>query len=354
MKDCFVGFDTSNYTTSVAVCDREGRVVANLKAPLPVKDGERGLRQSDALFAHTRNLPALTDRLGEILREGDLRPVAVGVSAKPRDVEGSYMPCFLAGIAAAHSFAAACSVPIYEVSHQNGHVMAALYSADALSLLERESFLAFHVSGGTTEVLLIDPREAGFSVTLVGETADINAGQAIDRVGVALGLSFPCGRELERLASLYSGRLSSRPVCVRDGRCSLSGVENLALRLWNETGDPSADGGKVGEHAAQPSCVDIESACALCLFLDGFLRLLFGADEQNVLALGCQLTNEAVCFFELLDALLQVDDVDTVSLGEDVLRHLGVPSSGLVTEVNAGLQELFHRNYCHFVFLLRF
>lgn len=240
MKDCFVGFDTSNYTTSVALCDREGRVLANLKAPLPVKDGERGLRQSDALFAHTRNLPALTDRLGEILREGDLRPVAVGVSAKPRDVEGSYMPCFLAGIAAAHSFAAACSVPIYEVSHQNGHVMAALYSADALSLLERESFLAFHVSGGTTEVLLIEPWEAGFSVTLVGETADINAGQAIDRVGVALGLSFPCGRELERLASLYSGRLSSRPVCVRDGRCSLSGVENLALRLWNETGDPSA------------------------------------------------------------------------------------------------------------------
>ena len=240
MRDCFVGFDTSNYTTSVALCDREGRVVANLKAPLPVKDGERGLRQSDALFAHTRNLPALTDRLGEILREGDLRPAAVGVSAKPRDVEGSYMPCFLAGLAAAHSCAAACSVPIYEVSHQNGHVMAALYSADALSLLERESFLAFHVSGGTTEVLLIDPREAGFSVTLVGETADINAGQAIDRVGVALGLSFPCGRELERLASLYSGRLSSRPVCVRDGRCSLSGVENLALRLWNETGDPSA------------------------------------------------------------------------------------------------------------------
>ena len=240
MKDCFVGFDTSNYTTSVAVCDCEGRVLANLKAPLPVKEGERGLRQSDALFAHTRNLPALTDRLGEILREGDLRPAAVGVSAKPRDVEGSYMPCFLAGIAAAHSFAAACSVPIYEVSHQNGHVMAALYSADALSLLERESFLAFHVSGGTTEVLLIEPKEAGFSVTLVGETADINAGQAIDRVGVALGLSFPCGRELERLASLYSGRLSSRPVCVRDGRCSLSGVENLALRLWNETGDPSA------------------------------------------------------------------------------------------------------------------
>ena len=239
MKDCFVGFDTSNYTTSVALCDREGRVLANLKAPLPVKAGERGLRQSDALFAHTKNLPDLTDRLGELLRELDLCPVAVGVSSRPRDAEGSYMPCFLAGVAAAHSFAAARGLPLYEFSHQNGHVMAALYSADRLSLLSGDPFLAFHVSGGTTEALWVEPREEGFSVTLVGETADINGGQAIDRVGVAMGLSFPCGRELERLAASYTGKIPSRPVCVRDGRCSLSGVENIAMRLWKDTNDKS-------------------------------------------------------------------------------------------------------------------
>lgn len=239
MKDCFVGFDTSNYTTSVALCDREGRVLANLKAPLPVKAGERGLRQSDALFAHTKNLPGITDRLSEILRERELEPVAVGVSSKPRDAEDSYMPCFLAGVAAAHAFGAAKGLPLYEFSHQNGHVMAALYSADRLSLLGGDPFLAFHVSGGTTEALLIEPKAEGFSVTLVGETADINAGQAIDRVGVALGLSFPCGRALEGLASSYVGEIPSRPVCVREGRCSLSGVENIAMRLWKDTEDAS-------------------------------------------------------------------------------------------------------------------
>lgn len=233
MTDCYVGFDTSNYTTSVAVCDRDGRVLANLKAPLPVKAGQKGLRQSDAVFEHVRNLPRLTAQLGVLLAESELRPVAVGVSATPRDAEGSYMPCFLSGKAAASAFAAARNLPLYEFSHQNGHVMAALYSSGREELM-KDRFLAFHVSGGTTEALLCEPREVGFSIRLVGETSDINAGQAIDRVGVAMGLSFPCGRELEALAASYEGKVYRHPVCVRDGRCSLSGVENIALRLLSE------------------------------------------------------------------------------------------------------------------------
>ena len=233
MTDCYVGFDTSNYTTSVAVCDRDGRVLANLKAPLPVKAGQKGLRQSDAVFEHVRNLPRLTAQLGVLLAEGELRPVAVGVSATPRDAEGSYMPCFLSGKAAASAFAAARNLPLYEFSHQNGHVMAALYSSGREELM-KDRFLAFHVSGGTTEALLCEPREVGFSIRLVGETSDINAGQAIDRVGVAMGLSFPCGRELEALAASYEGKVYRHPVCVRSGRCSLSGVENIALRLLSE------------------------------------------------------------------------------------------------------------------------
>ena len=237
MQGCYIGFDTSNYTTSAAICTEDGRVIANCKRPLPVKEGERGLRQSDAVFAHVRNLPSLTEELGRVLAEEGLTPLAVGVSTRPRDAEGSYMPCFLAGRAAAGAFAAARDLPIYEFSHQNGHIMAALYSSGAAERLTRAPFLAFHVSGGTTEALLVTPKETDFSVCLVGETDDINAGQAIDRVGVALGLSFPCGRELERLASQYQGKIYRHPVCVREGRCSLSGVENIALRLWRETGD---------------------------------------------------------------------------------------------------------------------
>lgn len=235
MTDCFVGFDTSNYTTSIAVCAEDGRILANLKKPLPVREGARGLRQSDAVFEHTRNLPALSERLRDVLAREGLRPAGVGVSVRPRDAEDSYMPCFLAGKSAAYAFAAARVVPVREFSHQNGHVMAALYSCGEMERLGATPFLAFHVSGGTTEALMAQPDETGFRLILVGETDDLNAGQLIDRVGVAMGLSFPCGKEMEELASAYRGKIHRHPVCVREARCSLSGAENIALKIWKET-----------------------------------------------------------------------------------------------------------------------
>ena len=258
MKKCYVGFDTSNYTTSAAVCDGDGRIVANLKIPLPVKQGQRGLRQSDAVFEHVRNLPPLMEKLSEALEGYD--PVAVGVSVRPRDAEGSYMPCFLSGKSAAYAFAAARNIPVCELSHQNGHIMAALYSAGKTQLLGCERFIAFHVSGGTTEALLVTPKENGFFVELVGNTADINGGQAIDRVGVAMGLDFPCGAALERLAAEYEGSILKRAVCVRDGICSLSGVENIAMKLYGETGDKRAVAAFVFDflgRTLEKMCVDI-------------------------------------------------------------------------------------------------
>ena len=240
MTDCTVGFDTSNYTTSIAVATLDGEVVANLKTPLRVKEGQRGLRQSDALFEHTRNLPELTDRLGALLSGEGLRPVAVGVSATPRDAEGSYMPCFLAGVSAAHSFASGVNARLYNFSHQNGHIMAAAYSSGEAERLLSAPFVAFHVSGGTTEALYVSPEVEGFSVKLVGETDDINGGQLIDRVGVMMGLSFPAGREMEGLAAEYMGKIYKHPVCVREGRCSLSGGENIAAKIYGRDGDRQA------------------------------------------------------------------------------------------------------------------
>ena len=240
MKKCYVGFDTSNYTTSAAVCDENGVVVANLKIPLPVKEGNRGLRQSDAVFEHVRNLSELSHMLKEALV--GYNPVAVGVSTRPRSVEGSYMPCFLSGKAAANAFAAAADIPVLEFSHQEGHIMAAMYSSGEEEYLSAQGrFLAFHVSGGTTELLLVETSGRGeeIKVTLVGETEDINAGQAIDRVGVSMGLDFPAGREMELLASGYSGKLPKHKACVKNGNCCLSGVENIATKLYSESGDKS-------------------------------------------------------------------------------------------------------------------
>ena len=235
-KKCFVGIDTSNYTTSIAVCDFDGAVIANFKAPLTVKSGERGLRQSDAVFAHTKNIPELMQELSSLLVEYSV--VSVGVSATPRRGQGSYMPCFLSGISAAYSFAATNQIPVYETAHQNGHVMAALYSSGKTEELLKNRFLAFHVSGGTTEVLLITPKDGVdvFDIELVGETEDINAGQAIDRTGVMLGLDFPAGRELEKLATSYQGSLEKRKTSVKNCCCNLSGVENIAKKLY-ESGE---------------------------------------------------------------------------------------------------------------------
>lgn len=235
MADCYVGFDTSNYTTSAAVVTADGTVAANLKVPLPVKPGEVGLRQSEAVFSHVKNLPGLLEKLSAVL--SGQRVLGVGVSAKPRDAEASYMPCFLSGVAAATAFAVGCGAPLLRFSHQNGHIMAALASSGEAERFLGRRFGAFHVSGGTTEMLSVTPRGNDFTAELVGGTADLNAGQAVDRIGVALGLSFPCGPALERLAGENTKKIPTPVVSVRDGVCNLSGLENKALALYRESGD---------------------------------------------------------------------------------------------------------------------
>lgn len=275
MKTCFVGIDTSNYTTSAAVCDGEGKIIANLKAPLPVSEGERGLRQSDAVFAHIKNIPMLMEQLSDALH--GYTPLAVGVSVSPRDAEGSYMPCFLAGKSAAYAFASGRGIPVYSFSHQNGHIMAALYSSGRLDLLGRDAFLAFHVSGGTTEALLVTPNDTGFSVELVGSTADVNGGQAIDRVGVAMGLTFPCGRELEALAASFEGTIYKHPVCVRDGVCNLSGVENIAAKLYADTGDKRATAAFVFDFIGRT----LERMCADIMKKHGDMPVVFAGGVMS-------------------------------------------------------------------------
>lgn len=229
-----LGIDTSNYTTSVALVSTEGDLIANIKEPLPVKEGERGLRQSDAVFAHIKNIPLCMTGLAEYLVNKEI--VAVGVSDKPRNQEGSYMPCFLSGVASARSIATALNVPLYTFSHQCGHVMAALFSSGRMDLCDKE-FAAFHISGGTTEFVRISPDSNGFNATLIGGTKDLNAGQIIDRIGVYVGLTFPCGPELERLALSYCGKRRRVKPSLDATYVNLSGLENLALKLYKETDD---------------------------------------------------------------------------------------------------------------------
>ena len=215
-----LGLDTSNYTTSAAVFD--GADGCNAGRLLAVRPGELGLRQSDALFQHVKQLPAL---LEELEGRGLLRDLkAVGASTRPRAVEGSYMPCFLAGESQGRALAAALGVPFFACSHQQGHLAAAAWSAGRTDLLDGP-FLAWHLSGGTTELLLAEPEGGSVSARVIGGTSDLAAGQLIDRTGVLLGLRFPAGKALDALAE-QSRREACFSVRVREGRFSLSGVEN--------------------------------------------------------------------------------------------------------------------------------
>lgn len=233
-----LGLDTSNYTTSTAVLDTETGEICQEKQLLPVKAGEAGLRQSDAVFHHTRQLPELMERQADALAKGQLESVAA--SARPRNTKGSYMPCFLVGLGTARAVAAATGVPLHTTSHQIGHVLAALYSAKQLSLI-KQPFLAFHVSGGTTDSLYCEPDDTELlKITPCGTSLDLKAGQAVDRVGLMLGLHFPCGGELEKMAA-KSSRIwrNLRPV-VKGMDCCFSGLENQC-RTMLEHGVPPED-----------------------------------------------------------------------------------------------------------------
>ena len=229
-----LGIDTSNYTTSAAVFDgTEGHNAGRL---LAVRPGELGLRQSDALFQHVKALP---DRLAELERAGWLEGLsAVGVSTRPRAVEGSYMPCFLAGESTARSLSLALGLPCYPFSHQQGHLAAAAWSAGRMDLLDRP-LLAWHLSGGTTELLYVEPEGAAMRAEAIGGTSDISAGQLIDRAGVLLGLDFPAGKALDALSE-EQGPMAGFPVKLNGLTFSLSGMENKVKALA-EGGRPQGE-----------------------------------------------------------------------------------------------------------------
>ena len=223
-----LGIDTSNYTTSVALYDEKN--CFEEKQLLPVKPGERGLRQSDALFHHTKALPYLLENL---FKKCAVKPDRVGFSSRPRNAPGSYMPCFLAGESAARAVGAAFSLPVYEFSHQEGHIMAALYSSGNLKLCKKE-FIAFHISGGTTEMLLVKPgTDTLFETQILGKTLDLNFGQAIDRIGVKMGFGFPCGKKIEQLALKSDKQFNTHPV-IKGFDCCVSGLENKCLEMLSQ------------------------------------------------------------------------------------------------------------------------
>lgn len=220
-----LGIDTSNYKTSVAITDTEGNIICDLRRFLTVKEGEKGLRQSDALFQHIRNLPELFE---EAMGGHNYRIAAIAFSSRPRPVKDSYMPVFLAGESCGRNLAAVMGVPFFAFSHQEGHIEAIKSFSKHK---DRQQLLACHFSGGTCEMLRVNTAHNGYDIDITGGSKDISFGQVIDRTGVQLGMGFPAGEEMDRLA-LESEKVSEAltAVKVKDGWLNLSGIDTQIKR----------------------------------------------------------------------------------------------------------------------------
>ena len=228
-----IGFDTSNYTTSIAYFD--GSDGLNCSKLLPVKPGELGLRQSDAVFQHIKSLPELSGRLFSHISADSI--TAVGVSTRPRAVEGSYMPCFMVGYSHAKLLADSLGVPLMEYSHQQGHIAASVWSGSRMDLIHQDH-LAWHLSGGTTELLYVDTSNGQICCTKIGGTSDISVGQLIDRTGQLLQLPFPSGKHIDSLSAGASLNAMFRVKC-KESEFSISGVQNKVQQFYEQHLDAS-------------------------------------------------------------------------------------------------------------------
>lgn len=284
-----LGIDTSNYTTSAALFDTETGEIRQSKKLLPVKKGELGLRQSDAVFHHTKQLPDVVKLLFE---DCNAVPSAVGVSVRPRNAEGSYMPCFLCGEGLADAIGSVNHIPVYKTSHQVGHILAALYSAGKLDFIGKR-FIAFHISGGTTDCLLAEPdTEDVIKVTELGTSLDLKAGQAVDRVGLMLGLSFPCGKQLEALAEKSTAQFKIRPV-LKDGNCCLSGLENKCRKMLDDGESPE----NTAMYCLQYVCETVRGMARYALEKQGDMPVVFAGGVMSDKIIRSQLERDFEAYF---------------------------------------------------------
>lgn len=294
MIDSYVlGIDTSNYTTSVSLYNLASGEVLSVRKLLPVKEGQLGLRQSDAVFHHTQQLPQL---IGELFASFDKKPhiLAIGASSAPRGQVSSYMPCFTVGTGTASVLSTALDVPLYHFSHQAGHIASAIYSSKKYELFDSR-FVAFHVSGGTTEAVLVEPDENSvFKTTPIARSLDLHAGQAIDRIGVRMGLNFPCGKELEKLALACDEKVSVKP-CVKGCDCCLSGIENICTTML----DKGASKEKTALTCLKFISMSLEKMCLEIIAKYGSMPVLFAGGVMSNSIIKEDLSRNMNCVFAL-------------------------------------------------------
>ncbi len=229
-NNIIIGFDTSCYTTSIAAISLDKEVILNKKILLKVKKDSKGLRQSEAVFQHVNNLGELGNSINETLKKYNI--IGVCASSKPRPLDNSYMPVFTVGCNFAKLISSINNCSYFETSHQENHIEASLFRNE---LKNKKRFLAVHMSGGTTEILLVNKKLDGYNIEIVGGSLDVSFGQLVDRIGVNLGYDFPCGKYIDEDAIKCDIKIKEGlKTSVKEGYMNLSGIENQINKVLND------------------------------------------------------------------------------------------------------------------------
>lgn len=226
-NNIILGIDTSCYTTSIAAISLNKEIILNEKIILKVKKDNKGLRQSEAVFQHVNNMGEISQLIDEKLKNYNV--VGVCVSTKPRPVDNSYMPVFSVGYNFAKLLSSINNCHFYETTHQENHIEASLFNNN---LENKNKFLAVHMSGGTTEILLVEKKETDYNIEIVGGSLDVSFGQLVDRLGVALNYNFPCGKYIDENALKCREKIKDGlKTSVKEGYMNLSGIENQINKI---------------------------------------------------------------------------------------------------------------------------
>lgn len=184
-----LGIETSCDDTGVALIRGERTVVAELLSS-QIRDHARfgGVVPEFAARKHLENLLPLVD---SVLRTANVSGKDLGLIAVTRGP--GLMGSLMVGVQAARALSQAWGVPVIGVNHLEGHLFAPMVDADDL----RPPFLSLIVSGGHTEIVRVD---ALGRYALLGETRDDAAGEAYDKAARVMGLPYPGGPEIDRMA----------------------------------------------------------------------------------------------------------------------------------------------------------
>ena len=192
MSVIILGIESSCDDTSAAII-KDGVLISNIVANQSVHESYGGVVPELASRAHQQNIVPVVH---EAMKRANVTKEMISAVAFTRGP--GLMGSLLVGVSFAKGFARSLNIPLIDVNHLTGHVLAHfLKEPDEILQQPKFPFLCLLVSGGNSQIILV---ESYSDMTVLGQTIDDAAGEAIDKCSKVMGLGYPGGPIIDRLA----------------------------------------------------------------------------------------------------------------------------------------------------------